>query len=547
MTSPISRSRRLVAAAAALTATALVITGCTSGGGDEDAPDTLYILSTDTTIGWDPATNVNFPSTWNGLIARRLTTWKVTDSGVEVVPDLATDTGTPSDDGTTWTYTLKDDIFFEDGTPITSADIKYGIERSYSPDLAGGLHYHNAIIVGGSEYTGPFDGAELEGIETPDDTTIVFHLTTAYGDWPWIAATNPFAPVPVGEGTDLAAYDEDPVASGPYQIDSNVAGSETVLVRNEYWKQETDEVRTAQPDTIVIRQSQNPSTTAQALISDTGDAATSINAYPLSASELALVNADPAAQERLVTSDGGVLYYVALNNDSEELSNPLVRQAVHYATDRNAIVLAQGGDQAAVAATTLIPDGIAGHEDFDLYPEDVDKAKELLAEAGYPDGVTLDLWVANEDTAAAEALQQGLARADITVNINPLDIGVMYGDAMGGNPDYDMMLTYWIGDYPSANAYVSLMFDSSYIDGGYNLSRTNDPSVDTALHEAIAETDPDTAAADWTAIDKQIMGLGSMLPLYLTRNSYLAGSDVEPFAVPAYPPYPDFTTLSLAG
>ncbi|MFT4283945.1 MAG: ABC transporter substrate-binding protein [Protaetiibacter sp.] len=546
MTHTPTRSRRLVAAAAALTASALAITGCTAGG-DDSGDDTLYILSTDTTLGWDPAVNVNFPSTWNGLIARRLTTWKVTDSGVEVVPDLATDTGTVSEDGLTWTYTLKDDIFFENGDPITSADIKYGIERTYSPDLAGGLHYHNALIVGGDSYAGPFDGAELDGIETPDDKTIVFHLTTSYGDWPWLAAMNSFAPVPVGEGTDLAAYDEDPIASGPYQIESNVAGSQTVLVRNEHWKQSTDEVRTAGPDRIVIRQSQNPSTTAQVLISDTGDAKTSINAYPLSASELALVNADPSAQERLVTSDGGMLYYVALNNDSPTLSNPLVRQAVQYATDRKAIVLAQGGDQAAVAATTLIPDGIDGHEDFDLYPEDVDKAKDLLAQAGYPDGVTLNLWVANEDTAAAEALQQGLARANITVNINPLDIGVMYGDAMGGNPDYDMMLTYWIGDYPSANAYISLMFDSSYIDGGYNLSRTNDAAVDEALHAAIAETDPDTAAADWTAIDKQLMGLGSMLPLYLTRNSYLAGSDVKPFTIPAYPPFPDFTTISLAG
>ena len=539
--------RKSIGIVALATAATLVFTGCTSGGGNGDESSTLYVLTTDTEMGFDPATNVNFPTTWLGLIGRRLTTWSTESGTVEVVPDLATDTGTPSEDGMTWTYTLKDDIFFENGDPITSADIKYGVERTYSPELAGGLTYHSALLVGGAEYLGPFDGTELDSIETPDDTTIIFHLTQPFGDWPWLTAMNAFVPVPVGEGTDVETYDEQPVASGPYKIETNEAGNETVLVRNEYWDPATDDARTADPDRIVFRQGQNPSTVAQSLISDTGDAKTSLNAYSMSAAELALVHADPAAEERLVTSDGGLLYYTALNNDSEELSNPLVREAVHYATDRDAIVLALGGEEAAAPATTIIPPGVPGYEEAELYPRDVDKAKELLAEAGYADGVTLDLWVANEDTAAAEALQQGLAEAGITVNITPLDIGVMYGDAMTpGAPAYDMLLSYWIPDYPSANSAISRLFDSVYIDGGYNLSRTNDPELDAAIADAIATTDLDEATAKWTAIDEQIMGLGSMLPLYYTRNSFLRGSGIDAFEVPAFPSYANFSTISLS-
>lgn len=537
--------RRSIGIVAAATAAALLFTGCSGGGGD-DEEKTLYVLTSDTTLGFDPATNVNFPTTWEGLIGRRLTTWSTESGSVEVVPDLATDTGTPNEDGTVWTYTLKDDIFFENGDPITSADIKWGVERTFAPELAGGLTYHQGLLVGGADYTGPFDGASLDSIETPDDKTIVFHLTSSFGDWPWIVAMNAFIPVPEGEGTDAAAYDVQPVASGPYRIESNDAGSETVLVRNEYWKQETDDARTAEPDRIVFQQSQNPSTVAQSLISDTGDAKTSVNAYQLGAAELALVNADPSAGERLVTSDGGLMYYAALNNDSPELSNPLVRQAVQYATDRDAIVLALGGEEAASPATTLIPPGVPGYEESDLYPHDVDKAKELLAEAGYPDGVTLDLWVANEDTAAAEAFQQGLAQAGITVNITPLDIGVMYGDAMGGNTDYDMFLSYWTPDYPSAYSSISLLFQSIYIDGGYNLSRTNDPDLDAAIADAVSTTDLDAATAKWTAIDRQIMDLASEVPLYLTRNSFIAGSGVGAFEVPAYPSYPNYLTLTLS-
>lgn len=541
------RVRRLLGAAAAITAAVLVVTGCSASGDDADKERTLVVLSTDTALGFDPATNVNLPTTWLGLVGRRLTTWSIgSDGNVEVVPDLATDTGTPSEDGTVWTYTLKDDIFFEDGTPITSADIKYGVERTFSPDLAGGLHYHNALLEGGGEYTGPFDGGDLASIETPDDKTIIFHLVQPYGDWPWLAAMNPFIPVPEGEGVDIAAYDVKPIASGPYKIESNEDGTETVLVRNEEWVADTDEVRTAEPDRIVIRQSQNASTIAQSLISDTGEAKTSTNGYPLSAAELALVHGDPSAEERLVTSEGGLFIYAALNNDSPELSDPKVRQAVQFAVDRSSIITALGGDEAAVATTTVIPPGVPGHEDFDLYPEDVDTAKQLLAEAGHPDGITLDLWVANGDTAVAEALQQSLAAAGITINISPLDEGVMYGDAMGGNSDYDLFLSWWIGDYPSPAATVSLMFESGYIDGGYNLSRTANPDLDAAIAGAIATTDADEAAGKWTAIDKQIMDSGSILPLYLTRNSFLRGSEIAPFTIPAYPAFQNYLTIGFS-
>lgn len=540
-----NRAARPLGIIAAATAAIVAFTGCTPGGdGGDDEGGTLYILTTDTSLGFDPATNVNFPTTWLGLVGRRLTTWSTEGGTVEVVPDLATDTGTPNEDATVWTYTLKDDIFFENGDPITSADIKWAVERTFDEAFAGGLHYHNTLLVGGAEYTGPFDGATLDSIETPDEKTIVFHLTQPFGDWPWVAAMNPFVPVPEGEGEDPAAYDLQPVSSGPYKIESNEAGSETVLVRNEFWQQETDEARTADPDSIVFRQSQNASTIAQSLVSDVGEAKTSVNAFGLGAAELASVHADPSAEERLVTSDGGPLYYAAMNQTSPELSKPEVREAVQLATDREAIVLALGGEESVAATTNVVPPGVAGHEEF-ATEHDPERARELLAEAGYPDGVTLDLWVANEDTAAAEALQAGLAEGGITVNINPMDISVLYGEAMGGSNDYDLFLSWWIGDYPSAQGYLSLLVDSQYIEGGYNLARYSNPDVDAKIAEAIATPDLEAAAALWAEVDEQILSDGAILPLYLTRNSFLRGSGVAEFEVPAYPSYQNYLTIAL--
>ena len=86
------------------------------------------------------------------------------------MPDLATDTGRPSDGGKTWTFTLKDGLKYSDGTLIKAADVKWGLERSFAPAFSGGLTYHKDLLSPGLAYKGPFDGGkELDSIQTPDD------------------------------------------------------------------------------------------------------------------------------------------------------------------------------------------------------------------------------------------------------------------------------------------------------------------------------------------------------------------------------------------
>jgi peptide/nickel transport system substrate-binding protein len=184
-----------------------------SSNGASTVGGTLRILSPSPRISYDPATSQGLPITSLALVHRRLTGWDTTPGqSVKVAPDLATDTGRPSDGGRTWTFTLKDGLAFSDGSPLTSADVKWSIERSFAPALAGGLTYHKSLLAGGPGYGGPFDGKELDSIETPDQKTIVFHLARPYGDWPWIASTPTFAPVPRGKGAD-PTYGEHPLAA----------------------------------------------------------------------------------------------------------------------------------------------------------------------------------------------------------------------------------------------------------------------------------------------------------------------------------------------
>ncbi|MGO2861576.1 MAG: ABC transporter substrate-binding protein [Brevibacterium sp.] len=549
---------------AATLAIGLVLTGCnanpeldddsqTNTLGETHKGGTLNIFTEDPDIDFDPGKSQGLAITSLSYVLRRLTTWDIQPGKeAKVVPDLATDTGKASEDGKTWTFTLKDGLKYEDGKPITTGDIKYGLERSFSTELSGGLSYHKSVLEGGSDYKGPFTGKELDSIETPDDKTIVFHLNSAFGDFPWIASMPAFSPVPK-DSDDPGKYGQDPVASGPYKVESNKSGAEAVLTRNDQWSEDTDSVRTAGPDQVVFKLGQDASVTSQALISDSGDAKNGFSASFVPASQLAQVQNDPNAKSRLVTSGPGALAYLAMNNESKGLDDVKVRQAINYAVDKNTYRIAGGGEIAGDYASTLITPGIPGRQDYDLYQTDpggdVEKAKSLLEESGTDLG-TLKLLVKNDATsvAQAEAIQEALARVDIKTTIKSVDTNTYSADATADKPDYDLVLGSWQPDFPSANGNIQPLFDSSQIGGGnFNLARYSNKDVDALITKATETVDPAEAQKVWAEADKTIMEDAPIVPLTYTKNSFLHGSNVENFVIGDFPAYPVYFKASLKG
>lgn len=513
---------------------------------------TLTILTSASTVTLDPAKSWNLATTTLGLLDRRLTTWKIDPTGdPQVVGDLATDTGTPSDGGRTWTYTLKDGLKFSDGSPITSKDVKYGIERTYTPELAGGIGYHKSLIADSKDYKGPYDGKELSSIETPDAKTIVFHLTEPYGDWPWIVSTTSTAPIPVGKAP-ADTFGNAPITSGPYKVDSYAAGKDLVLSRNPNWDAATDPVRTAGPDKIVFQQSQDPTVEAQKLIANAPSDQDTFGGDFVPPAQLAQAQANPDAKSRLVTSGAGAVEYLALNMQSPKLKDLKVRQALEYAIDRQAFIVAAGGPIAAEPATTLITPGIAGRQEYDLYPAgdsgDVDKAKQLLSDAGATN-LSLTLIVENSDTYVkkAQAIQQAYQKAGITVTIKPEDLDTWTADATGNKSSgYDLSLSSWQPDYPSAAGNIQPLYDSSQIGGGnYNISRYSNSDVDALIAKALGSTDHAAANTLWAQADKAIMTDAPVVPLIYDKNSFLRGSGVENFYIGSFPAYPVYTAVSL--
>ncbi|MEU1296823.1 ABC transporter substrate-binding protein [Streptomyces sp. NPDC005840] len=516
-----------------------------TGGSAPRKGGTLSVLNANPQADFDPARlytsgGGNVPS----LVFRTLTTRNRENgaAGAKVVPDLATDTGRSNKDATVWTYTLKKGLTYEDGTPITSADIKYGIERSFAPELSGGAPYLRDWLVGAADYQGPYkDKKGLSAIETPDDLTIVFHLNKPEGEFPYLATQTQFAPVPKAKDTGTK-YEEHPVSSGPYKVVRNENdGQHLVLERNTHWSAATDDQRKAYPDRIDVTSGLDSSVINQRLSASQGaDAAAVTTDTNLGPAELAKVTGDKELAARVGTGHFGYTNYIAFNPKVKPFDDPKVRQAVSYAVDRSSVVNAAGGSALAEAATTFLPDQKSfGYTPYDLFPAgdsgNAAKAKELLREAGHPDGITVTLTHSNSkdfetSPEIATALQDALKKAGITVKLRGLEEND-YGDTIHGvKTEPGFFLAHWGADWPSGGPFLAPIFDGRQIvkDGAnFNTGQLDDPSVNDEIDAINKLTDLDAAAKRWGALDKKIAGEALTVPLFHPVYKRLYGKDVK--------------------
>ncbi|MEU1054702.1 ABC transporter substrate-binding protein [Streptomyces sp. NPDC005876] len=551
-------SRRTRRAAAALTVSLIVTAGAAacgpedndakSGGADAEPRKggTLTVLNANPQQDFDPARlytsgGGNVPS----LVFRTLTTRNRENGaeGAEVVPDLATDTGRPNKDATVWTYTLKEGLKYEDGTEITAADIKYGIERSFAAELSGGAPYLRDWLIGGADYQGPYKdkGKGLDSIETPDERTIVFHLNKPEGEFPYLATQTQFAPVPksADKGTE---YEKHPVSSGPYKVVENQNdGERLVLERNPHWSAKTDAERKAYPDRIDVRSGLDSSVINQRLSASQGaDAAAVTTDTNLGPAELAKVSGDKELASRVGTGHFGYTNYLAFNPEVKPFDDPKVRQAVAYAVDRSSVVNAAGGSSLAEPATTYLPNQKSfGYTPYDHFPAgdsgNPAKARQLLKEAGHPDGLTVTLTHSNAKDfetgpEIATALQDALKKAGITVKLEGLEENDYSDTIHDVKTEPGFFLAHWGADWPSGGPFLAPIFDGRQIvkDGAnFNTGFLDDESVNDEIDAINKLTDLDAAAERWGALDKKIGERALTVPLFHPVYKRLYGKDIK--------------------
>jgi peptide/nickel transport system substrate-binding protein len=464
---------------------------------------------------------------WNfaRLYGRSLMMFKAAPGkeGNQIVPDLAEGPGEASDDAKTWTYKLRQGVKFDDGTEVTSADVKYAVLRSTDKEtFPNGPAYWEAILDLPEGYKGPYKSPNVNtdsAIETPDNSTIVFHTKKPFAALDYIASQPNTMPVPKDKDTG-AKYRNSIVSTGPYKFENLQPGKSFNLVRNDQWDPATDPNRKALPDRIEVSLSVNADDIDNRIIS--GDLDVDVVGTGVQPAAQSRVVQDPALKENADNPLSTRLWYTSITPTVAPLDNIECRKAIQYGMDRTAYQTAVGGQFAGGdLATTLLPPTIPGHTDFDLYPNgqdhkgDLEAAKKSLEACGQPNGFETNIGYRAErpkEKATAEAFQQALSRVGIKVTLRPFPQGD-YFSSYCGLPPYvvknkvGLCVNGWAADWPDGFGFLSQITDSRVIreTGGSSNVSVRIPEVDQMLDTALSELDTNKRNQMWGEIDKRVM------------------------------------------
>ena len=503
---------------------------------DEAAPDTVDPGETYYGYQWD----------FVRIYGRALTMFKPAPgkASADLVPDLAEALGVPSDDGKTWTYKLRKGVKFEDGTEVKAADVKYAVLRSTDKaTFPNGPAYFEAMLALPKGYQGPYKSKGMNtdsAITTPDDSTIVFHLTAPFAGFDYLAQLPQTIPVPEAKDTG-AKYKEHVISSGPYMFATYAADKSYTLKRNPNWDPATDPNRKALPDGYDVQLNVNAEDIDNRLIS--GDLDVAIAGTGLTTASQSKVLSDPALKSRTDNPVISRLWYTSINPTVKPLDNIECRKAIMYAMDRTSYQTAYGGAfSGGEIATTVLPPMIPGYEKFDLFPAgadnkgDVAKAKEALAKCGQPDGFATNIAYRNErpkEKATAEAFQQALEKVGIKLTLKGY-AKADYFSSYAGNPPFvkannlGLALNGWGADWPDGFGFLSQIVDSRVIreTGGSSNTSVRIPDVDKLLDSAVNELDTTKRNALWGQIDKRVMEEAVIFPGVYSKSLLMRGKNL---------------------
>ncbi|MBY5819744.1 ABC transporter substrate-binding protein [Rhizobium leguminosarum] len=432
------------------------------------------------------------------------------------VPSLA-ESFTVSPDGLTYTFKLHKGVKFSNGREVVASDVKYSIERAVNPKTQGpGAGFFGAIK-GFEDETGG-KTTTLSGIETPDDSTVIFNLSRPDATFLHVLAIN-FASVVPKEAVEAAAGDfgKKPVGSGTFILKDWTIGQQLVFERNkDYFVKGVPYI-----DSFKVEVGQEPLVALLRL--QKGEVDIAGDGIP-PAKFLEIKNSADGAQ---MIVDGEQLHtgYITLNTKVKPFDNVKVRQALNMAINKDRITRILNGR--ATPANQPLPPLMPGYDkSFTGYAYDVAKAKALLAEAGYPDGFETVLYSTNTDPQPriAQAIQQDLAAVGVKAEVRALAQAnvISAGGTEGEAPMIWSGGMAWIADFPDpSNFYGPILGCAGAVPGGWNWSWYCNADLDKRAVAADSMSDPAKVAertAAWGKIFTDIMADAPWIPIINERR-----------------------------
>ena len=473
-------------------------------GGGGSAKDTLVIAlmtsptNLDSRVGADNASGRMFDLIHSGLI-------KVTPN-FDYAPDVAEKWETPDD--RTIVFHLNPNARFQNGQPVKAADVKWTYDSMMDP---------NFVTSKRSGY------AAVDHIEAPDDHTVVFKLKEPN---PGIFDNLTTGILPTGADTNT--YKTKPIGAGPYKVVDFRADDRVVLEAFDQWHGGAPKIKH-----VIVRIV--PDATTRVLEMRRGSINFEVNQIPFEN----VAEFDKNPEFKVMKSSGSVYQYIAINMRDPILSKVAVRRAIHHAIDCARIIRDIQRGYAKPTDTMLAEGHWARADNLPTYPYDPNKAKQLLAQAGYPNGFTFTFKTSQdaEANSRAQVIQQMLKEVGINMQIQSNEMSTFFADIGKGNFQMYSLSRNGIAD---PDFYYVIFYSKNTPPDGQNRGYYNNPKVDQLIMQGRSTFDRAKRKPVYAEIQKIVQEDLPYISLYMQKNVAVMRSNID-----GYVQYPAGFWLSV--
>jgi peptide/nickel transport system substrate-binding protein len=570
------------------------LAGCSNSGGSGSSASgtpvrggTLRVISNTGPGTLDPVPTYNYAGyELERAYTRQLLTYVATpmtiSSGPEwakattVVPDAAAEVPTAANggisaDGLTYTYHIRPGVEWSSSPPrqVTAADFTREFKAFCNPKFpVGNSTYFTTTIAGFSSYCDAENshfGAKnapaataasvaawqnshtISGLSAPSTLILQVKLIQPASDFNNIMAMPFVSARPAEYDSYLPGSDQlnqHTMSDGPYEVSSYVPDKSITLTRSPAWKQSTDPVRHQYVSKVVVTMGTSSDQTA---LTDMQAGSQDLNLADLSLPSPSIAPLRASNDKRLRIWPSSNLYrFITLNlrspNAGGAVKKLAVRQAIEYGVNKSAVVKVSGGPALNAIASSAIPPGNAGYQPYNLYPSpgnagDTAKCKALLAQAGYPHGLTLTYLHENDtaNTTFFESLQGSLANCGIKLQGRSVPSGGAYFTDLGNTPQtdkpgtWDMATDSWFPDWFGNNGRTTIqpLFQTNCVLGTVNVGCYSNPAVDGLISRALRAPTDAAAAPLWHQADVDVMKDAAIVPLVSQNAAQYASSRVR--------------------
>jgi peptide/nickel transport system substrate-binding protein len=481
-----------------------------------------------------------------------------------LVPDIADGPPVVSNGGTLYKVTIRKGAMWDTNPPrqVNAADVVRGVKRSCNPNTPfGGQPDFADVLKGYADFCSGFanvsstsasamaayiNGHDISGVtvDPSNPLTVDFTLTKVSPYFSGVLSLPPFNPAPVESLQSVPNSStswQTVYSDGPYKIQSYNPGKSIVFVRNPDWNQSVDPVDHAYVNEIDVSETGNQQGIYQQIITNSPQADMLWDTHVPAAEIPSLVQSKPLGFQLQTESAANpwLIFNTVSPNNNKALANAQVRQAISYAIDRSQLIQDAGGPTVAPPLTHIIAPGTQGSTNFDLYPYDPNKAKQMLAAAGFPH-LTLKFLYRQSTAAAkdAQTLQALLSQVGITLQTTGVPSGQFYGKYMNpGTPAkqgaWDIADAGWGPDWfpngqkswfePTLDGRSAAFLPPNSSNYGF----FNDPKLNSIIDQALTAPNDSAAASLWQKADMEAMQQAALYPVYDPNEAAISGTQVH--------------------